>query len=332
MRVRWQAIGIAAVGVVMIAIGRAAWRAWRRRRAAEDIIDWPRGEGPLAILYAATLATGASDEQPWRFEVHGDTIAVFPDPKHYLGAHDPFGRELHLAIGCALENIVLAARAQGYDARIETPPGRLTSLELHADEPAAIVRLIPGTRERNELFEAIPDRHAHAGSYRRRAVPKQVLHELRECVETSPALRLFLFTGRTREAFAERIVAAADDMAHADKRLAVHVATAPVLGMIAVKVPFDRPTTLAAGQCWERVQLLCTARGLVTQALDDLPELADCEHAHALVPSTVTELARLTGDATWHPAVVFRVGYARHPPHISPHRVPISVMERDEHH
>jgi hypothetical protein len=327
-----RAIRLAAIGVTLLVVGGAAWRVWRRwsqrRLEPEEGWDpWPPGDGALALVHAATLATSPHGMQPWRFEVDDDTIMVFADQRRHLERRDPFRREMHLALGCALENLSLAARAQGLEAHIDTPPGRLTSDPHDDGEPAAIVRLVPCPRVQSELFRAIPDRHTHDGSYRRRAVPAAVLDEVRACVPESPAMRLFVFTGRTREALAERILAAAEELDSADKRLSVHVRMAPMLGLIAVRTPFDRPTTLAVGQSWERIQLLLTARGLVAQSLEQIPELADSEHAHGLTPSTVNALAALTDDATWHPAVVFRAGYPRRPPHASSRRPLTSVID-----
>jgi hypothetical protein len=327
-----RAIQLAAIGIAVLVVGGAAWRVWRRwsqRRLAEQDawFPWPPGDGPLALIHAATLATSPHGMQPWRFEVDENTIVVYADQRRHLEREDPFRREMHLALGCALENLSLAARAQGLEALIETPPGRLTSDPHDDGEPAAIVRLVPAPREQSELFRAIPDRHTHDGSYRRRAVPSGVIEEVRACVPESPAMRLFVFTGRACKALGERILAAADDLDGADKRLSVHVRMAPMLGLIAVRTPFDRPTTLAAGQSWERIQLLLTARGLVGQSLEQIPELADSEHAHGLAPRTVNALAALTGDATWHPAVVFRAGYPRRPPHASSRRPLISVID-----
>jgi hypothetical protein len=37
---------------------------------------------------------------------------------------------------------------------------------------------------------------------------------------------------------------------------------APLLGLIVVRDPYDRPTALRAGHPWQRLHLLVTARGL----------------------------------------------------------------------
>jgi hypothetical protein len=332
------------VGIGAIALGGAAWRAWRRGAFAarwgapyEAWRAWPHAEGPLALVHAAVLAASPHNAQPWRFRMSEGAIEIYADPERHLGDVDPFHREMHLALGCALENIVHAAAAQGLQAQIDTPPGRLVSGST-ATDPAAIVHLVAGPQEKSELYRAIAKRHAHGGPYLRdHPVPLEVQHELRACVPESPALELFLFTGRERDVLADRIVDAAEALADGrsarQRRRAlktlrdVQLGTAPLLGMIAVKVPFDRPTMLAAGQCWERIQLLLTARGLVAQPLDQPAELADLEHAGGVRPLTAAALAELTGDATWHPAVVFRTGFARRPARLTPRRPLRAVLD-----
>jgi len=134
-----------------------AYQAWH---------DWPKTEGIRKLIHAAILAANAHDTQPWLFHASGDTITVFADFDRNLGSFDPFRREMHLSIGCALENLAQAAKAQGLDAWIEMPPAVLgLAPQLAPDEPVAIVRLTRGNRDETELFHAIPRRHTHRGAF-----------------------------------------------------------------------------------------------------------------------------------------------------------------------
>ena len=54
-----------------------------------------------------------------------NSIEVFADRARNLGAFDPFRREMHLGLGAAIENLVLAARAHGVMADVEPTKGRL---------------------------------------------------------------------------------------------------------------------------------------------------------------------------------------------------------------
>jgi hypothetical protein len=146
---RRQALARGLAGTSILAVGGVGWRAWDNGAfsvgagpAYEPWHQWRGGEGPLALVRAGILAANAHNTQPWRFHIANDTIAVLPDPERHLGAFDPFRREMHLSLGCALENLTQAAPAHGLEARIELIPGELTLAPPGQQAaPAATVRL-----------------------------------------------------------------------------------------------------------------------------------------------------------------------------------------------
>lgn len=106
----------------------------------------------------------------------------------------------------------------------------------------------------------------------------------------------------------------------------VHVATAPLLGIIAVRNLYDRVTTLNAGRLWQRLHLWLTARGLVAQPLNQPVERVDRERELSRPDHTALALRRISGHAAWHPTFIFRAGYAKHPARMSPRRSVDAVM------
>jgi hypothetical protein len=100
----------------------------------------------------------------------------------------------------------------------------------------------------------------------------------------------------------------------------VHVATAPLLGIIAVRDLYDRLTALAAGRLWQRIHLWATARGISAQPLNQPAEMVDRERQLGAPEITREQLAKLTGDPSWRPTFVFRLGYADQQPRLSPRR------------
>ena len=375
-------------GLSVLAAGGVVYRAWDNGvfdvgggPAYELWNDW-RGaalEGPLAIVQAGILASNAHNTQPWRFQLSEDRIAVFADHDRHLGTFDPFRREMALSLGCAIENMVHAARAQGLAPQIAFAPDRLgLGGPSRPEQAVATIRLSRGESAKGELFQAIAHRHTHRGAYEAtRPVPAALQDEMVALAGAQDDIRLFLFGDDPAKAkLGEIIISATEDIVtdhemamdsarwfrfdwrsiqehrdgvtldtvglpplinaaakivpapsaeQADQQWLdatrdVHVATAPLLGMIAVRDLYDQPTTLEAGRLWQRLHLWATARGLAAQPLNMPPERVDREAELGKDPRMAAALAAVTGDASWHPTFVFRMGHAQAPARLSPRR------------
>lgn len=75
---------------------------------------WSHGGGTLHLVRTATLAAHAQDSQPWLLQVTPTGIDLRADLRRNLGTIDPLLREMRLSLGCALENLLLAAAPHGY--------------------------------------------------------------------------------------------------------------------------------------------------------------------------------------------------------------------------
>jgi hypothetical protein len=162
--------------------------------ACEPWEDWQEAKGPMALVSAAILAANAHNTQPWLFEVSEDRIDLFADTSRDIGSVDPFLREMYIGLGCALENLLLSARDNGYEYDLTLAPDR--SDPTHA----ARVDLSPGDKEISPLYEAIPDRHTNRYAYDiSRPVLPETLDALGALGEGDPEVEVFWFaTGEER--------------------------------------------------------------------------------------------------------------------------------------
>src|ERR1043165_8576063 len=119
-------------GAVLAALGYRAWgRGGFSARGGAAFAPWTEwqgqaGEGIVRPLDAAILAANPHDTQPWLFAPRGDSIAVYADRARNLGSFDPFRGEVHLGLGCALTNLVLAANLYGFEPKVQPAQGALT--------------------------------------------------------------------------------------------------------------------------------------------------------------------------------------------------------------
>lgn len=168
--------GLVAGSVLVVGAGGLTYRAYDQgvfeagEGGAYDAWgDWERGAGPLALVSAAVLAANPHNSQAWVFRVAPSRIDLFADRFRSTGSLDPFDREMYAGLGAALENLMQAAPAHGYRAR-------LTMLPTPGDPVhAARIDLTAGPRRRSALYEAIPHRHTDRSPYAEKAVPPATL-------------------------------------------------------------------------------------------------------------------------------------------------------------
>ena len=76
----------------------------------------------------------------------------------------------------------------------------------------------------------------------------------------------------------------------------VQIPTTALFGLIAVRDLYDRPQALRAGQRWQRLHLMGTARGLAMQPINQPVEMVDREREQGKPPRAAEALAALTGE------------------------------------
>lgn len=202
----------AAGGVVAVIVGGTLWR-------AEDQGVFSTGQGPayepweewnsgspqsMNLVRAAILAANPHNSQPWLFHVGSTRIDLYADLTRKIGLADPFLSELHIGLGCAIENMLLAAPVNGFAANLTLLPD--------ASDATHVVRidLRPGSSSTSALYRAIPDRHTNRYPYdTTRAVAGTTLDALAALNSDSMVQVRWMRSAAEQKTLGDLIVAAA---------------------------------------------------------------------------------------------------------------------------
>jgi hypothetical protein len=114
-------VGNGAAVIAVGALGVTTWRAVDQgvfsTNTGPAYVAWQDWNLPaqdhLDLVRAAILAANAHDSQPWLFKLGANNIDLYANTVRNFGTIDPFRREMYISLGCALENLLLAAHARG---------------------------------------------------------------------------------------------------------------------------------------------------------------------------------------------------------------------------
>lgn len=290
------------------------------------------------LLRFAILAPSPKNSQPWAFSVRDNKIFVVADLGRSHPISDPDRRELYIGVGCALENLLVAAEHFGFQHSVSYFPHRWHS------ELAASVLFVPGgtvsAARAGATLDAIRRRHNDTGLFRSTPVPAELQRRLTSCCEepdlrvdlsdddlfhqwidaltmqsdradlADPAFRMELEYWMSQGVFgAERNVSRGNDpVSILQRQRAVtlghlKVESAPLLGLIR-GAGDSHLIHVRAGQLFERIWLTATALGISINPMSQTMRRSELR-------SAVTELMPSVG---WVPQHLFRVGYSSAPP------------------
>jgi hypothetical protein len=159
------------------------------------------------IVRYATLAPNGHNTQPWRFKIAPQSIRISPDFSRRTPAVDPDDHHLYVSLGCAAENLALAARSRGligeprFDASGEGA--------VHYDYKSSAEQSSP-------LCEAIPQRQSTRAEFDGRPAAAADLSALIQSAAI-PGVDLSLITNRAEINQVRDLVIAGNDIQMADR-------------------------------------------------------------------------------------------------------------------
>ncbi len=288
------------------------------------------------LVRYAVLAPSSHNTQPWKFVVGDDqTIEILIDDDGWLRVADKDRRELYISLGCALENLLVAAEHFGFQHEVSYLPDA-SDFQL-----AARIKLTPRAESKglhsSELFDSMTARFTSHKMFDARPVTQQDLERIRAC-SVEEGVEIFLTDDLEIKRSVEELVVRADKLEFADpefreelgewigrgvfgtpwlaakatqtlvthlnvgrstaKKDSAALMSAPVFGVVCSRAN-DRETQLKVGRVFERICLTATALGLSIQPLSQIVQVAEIKD----------ELAKLLPISNVRPQQPFRLGY-----------------------
>jgi len=200
---------VATGGAGILLTGGFAWRVYDRAifsgaegEPYEIWDDWLNKKDISLVRFcqAAALAPSPKNSQPWAFKIANEKVLVLADLDRHVGQLDPTRRQLYLSIGCAIENLTLAAMADGFFPTVKMLIDREISLSSESGlQLVAEISFMAVTPHRSPLHQAIAYRSTNRSIYDLyNAVPGGILSRLLR-IGNTPSSRLLLFSNADRK-------------------------------------------------------------------------------------------------------------------------------------
>lgn len=126
------------------------------------------------LVKYAVLAPSSHNSQPWRFKINDIGLELFGEEKRKLKIADPDDCLLYFALGCALENLAVAAAHFGLDVRNEYPKENEEKIRVFFEEKEN-----QGSADAEDLFFFVSKRRVNRSAYEDK-IPEDFLRSTRE--------------------------------------------------------------------------------------------------------------------------------------------------------
>ena len=325
-------LGMVLAGVLMQP--EASQEAWNIKES--DFPSNSSAEEKLTfLLNYAILAPSSHNSQPWKFNVTKDEILVFADKSRSLQVADADQRELYISLGCALENLIIAADHFGYNCSVAYFPGEKDLVAKVVLQPEANPSRDP------RLFSAILSRQTNRNPYEMRAISETDLETIKS-LSSDPDAAIFLANDSATKKSFQDLVVQANGIQYSDanykselghwlgqgvmgptgvqakmaqlavvfldmgpqqtKKDALLIKSTPYLGFIST-ANNDSISSLKAGRTLERFWLAATALGISLHPMSQALEVQQTKaNLTGLLPA---------GSGMMQVQQTFRLGYAK---------------------
>ena len=104
----------------------------------------------LFMIEQATKAPSGHNTQPWLFHICEDSIEIHPDNRKTLHVVDRNRREMFVSLGCATENLCIAAGSIGYASKVNVSEEGIISITSFRGQSEKNITLRTNNQKANQ--------------------------------------------------------------------------------------------------------------------------------------------------------------------------------------
>jgi len=142
----------------------------------------------LFMVEQAIKAPSGHNTQPWLFKINDSSIEIRPNLDRSLPIVDFDNRELFISLGCATENLCIAASHKGYETEISVGEEGIITVALNK---------LPDMNP-DPLFEQIVVRQTNRSVYNGNIVPADTI-EVLKIIPIEPGIKFHIYKSGTPE-------------------------------------------------------------------------------------------------------------------------------------
>lgn len=140
------------------------------------------------LVAQAVKAPSGHNTQPWKFRQNESAVEVYPDFDRRLPVVDPDDRELFVSLGCATENLCLAAQNIGYESSVAVGDTGVIAVTLTEEVDI----------KSNPLFEQIDLRQTNRSIYTGEEIALDALKRL-QAIRSEDGVSVHYYARQTKQ-------------------------------------------------------------------------------------------------------------------------------------
>lgn len=149
---------------------------------------YPQHPDFLFLVEQAIKAPSGHNSQPWLFKLNEQSIEIRPNFDRALPVVDFDHRELFISLGCATENLCLAASERGYHSEVIVDGKGIIKIILKKDQA-----IVP-----QPLFNQIGERQTNRSVYNGRSIAPDTMDQLKN-IPLAPGANRYIYRNGSPE-------------------------------------------------------------------------------------------------------------------------------------